>query len=156
MYLLYKVVHLIAVVAFLGNIVTGVFWHRHATRTGDARLIAHAMDGIIRSDRLFTVPGVVVIVASGLAGAVEGGLPILGTPWIFWTIVLFSVSGIVFAWRVAPLQRTLRAAAEAGARSGEFDAARYRALALRWEIWGAVAVITPLAGLVLMVFKPGR
>lgn len=156
MYLVYKVIHLIAVVAFLGNIATGLFWHAHAARTGDPRLLAHAMDGIIRSDRLFTVPGVLVIVATGFAAAVEGGLPILGTPWIFWTIVLFSVSGIVFSWRVAPLQRTLRALADAGARSDEFDAARYRALALRWEIWGAVALLTPLAGLVLMVFKPGR
>lgn len=53
--------HIAAVVLLLGNIVTGPFRHAHAARTRDARFIAHAMEGIIRSDRLFTMPGVAVI-----------------------------------------------------------------------------------------------
>jgi uncharacterized membrane protein len=56
--------------------------------------------------------------------------------------------------RVVPLQRQLRAMAEAGAQSGTFEYARYHALAKQWEIWGAVALLTPVAGLVLMVLKP--
>ena len=35
-----------------------------------------------------------------------------------------------------------------------FDYARYHSLALRWEVWGAVALLTPVAGLALMVLKP--
>jgi uncharacterized membrane protein len=108
------------------------------------------MDGIIRSDRVFTVPGVVLIIASGIAAAVYGELPIVRTGWILWTLVLFGISGVLFMWRVAPLQRELRAAAGAAA----FDYAAYRALARRWEFWGAAALLTPLAGLVLMVLKP--
>ena len=61
MYLWLKVIHVLAVVLFLGNIITGVFWHKHAERTRDPRLIAHTMAGVIRSDRLFTMPGVFVI-----------------------------------------------------------------------------------------------
>ena len=57
MYLWLKLVHILAVILFIGNIVTGLFWHKHALRTGDARLIAHAMDGVLRSDRLFTMRG---------------------------------------------------------------------------------------------------
>ena len=52
MYLWLKLIHVLAVVMFIGNIVTGVFWHKHAERTRDPRLIAHAMAGVIRSDRL--------------------------------------------------------------------------------------------------------
>ena len=33
MYLLIKLLHVIAVIAFLGNITTGLFWHAHAART---------------------------------------------------------------------------------------------------------------------------
>jgi hypothetical protein len=44
--------------------------------------------------------------------------------------------------------------AEAGSRSDTFDYPAYRRLAVRWEIWGAIALVTPLAGLVLMVLKP--
>jgi len=156
LYLVLKLVHVLAVVAFLGNITTGLFWHAHAARSRDPKLLAHTMEGIIRSDRLFTVPGVLIITAAGFALAIEGRFPILRTAWIFWAIVLFSLSGIVFGARVAPLQRRLRDLARSGASDGRFDEAAYRALARRWEIWGAVALLLPLAGLALMVLKPVR
>src|SRR5687768_11212898 len=99
MYLLLKAIHVLAVVLFLGNIITGVFWKSHADRTRDPRLIAHALDGIIRSDRLFTVPGVVLIIAAGVAAAIVGRLELLDTGWIFWPIVLFAISGFAFMAR---------------------------------------------------------
>ena len=154
MYLWLKLVHVAAVIAFLGNITTGLFWYAHAARTRDPRLLAHAMDGIIRSDRLFTIPGVVVIIASGLTAAIAGGHPILGTPWILWSLVLFSVSGLVFVLRVAPLQVRLRVLAQAGAERGAFDWDGYHRVARAWEAWGLVALLTPVAALVLMVLKP--
>jgi uncharacterized membrane protein len=154
MYLLAKLLHVVAVIAFLGNITTGIFWHRHAARTKEAKLLAHTMDGIIRSDRVFTVPGVILIIATGVAAAIYGQLPILRTGWIFWTLVLFLVSGAIFMIWVVPLQRRLGAAAQAGVQSGSFDYAAYHALAVRWEVWGAAALLTPLAGLALMVLKP--
>ena len=154
MYLIIKLLHIIAVIAFLGNITTGLFWHIHAARTRDPRLLAHTMDGIIRSDRLFTIPGVVVIIATGIAIAVVGGLPLLRTGWILWTLVLFSLSGVIFMGIVAPLQRQLLALAQAGSGAKIFDYAGYALVARRWEIWGAAALLTPAAGLVLMVLKP--
>ncbi len=153
MYLLMKLLHVVAVIAFLGNIATGLFWHIHAARTRDPRLLAHTVDGIIRSDRLFTMPGVIVIIATGIFAAVAAGLPLLRTGWIAWTLVLFGISGLVFMFRVAPLQRRLLALAQAGT-AGSFDYAGYASVAKRWELWGAVALLTPLAGLTLMVLKP--
>jgi uncharacterized membrane protein len=153
-YLWLKLLHVAAVIGFLGNITTGLFWHAHAARTRDPGLLAHTMDGIIRSDRLFTIPGVLGIVAAGVATAVVGHLPLLRTSWIFWTIVLFSISGLVFVLRVAPLQRELLALARGAAPPAAFDFTRYQRVARRWELWGAVALVTPLAGLVLMVLKP--
>jgi len=69
MYLWLKLIHVVGVVAFLGNFVTGLFWHVHASRTRDPKILAHQ-------------------------------------------------------------------------------------LARQWELWGAVALLTPLAGRVLMVLKP--
>ena len=154
MYLPLKVLHIAAVVAFLGNITTGLFWHAVAMRHRDPKLLAFTMGGIIRSDRWFTISGVVLIIATGVGLAMLARLPILGTGWILWTLVLFSISGALFMVKVVPLQRQLLALAEDGARSGAFDAAGYAALARRWELWGAGALITPLIGLVLMVLKP--
>ncbi|HKU90033.1 MAG TPA: DUF2269 family protein [Steroidobacteraceae bacterium] len=152
-YLILKSLHVLSVVLFLGNIITGVFWKFHGDRTGTLPARAQALEGIIRSDRWFTLPGVVAIIAAGVALAIYGHFPLLRTPWIMWTLVLFGISGIVFSVRVAPMQRQLKAMAENGTR-GDFDYERYRALALRWEVWGAIALLTPVAGLALMVLKP--
>lgn len=155
MYLALKTLHLLAVVMFLGNIVTGVFWKAHADRTADPRIMAHALDGIIRSDRWFTVPGVVGIVTFGLLAAIVGRLPILGTPWIWQSIVLLTLSGIAFGAQVGRLQVRLRALALAAAAGGAWDAERYRRLSRRWALWGLVATALPLLAFALMIFKPG-
>ena len=154
MYLWLKLIHVIAVVLFLGNIITGLFWHRHALRTRNASLIAHTMDGVVQSDRLFTMPGVLVILASGIFAAIRGGFPILGTPWIAWTIVMFAISGAIFMSRIAPLQRRMLAEAATAAKSGAFDYAAYHRLSRQWDLWGAIATLTPLIGLAFMVLKP--
>lgn len=155
MYLFIKLLHVIAVIVFLGNIATGLFWHTHAARTRDAKILAHTMDGIIRSDRYFTAPGAIGIITTGVTAAIYGHYPILRTEWILWTLVLFITSGLIFAIRVAPLQRQLHALVQGASQSGTFEYAHYHALAIRWEIWGAAALLTPVAGLVLMVLKPG-
>lgn len=154
MYLWLKLVHILAVILFIGNIVTGLFWHKHALRTGDARLIAHAMDGVLRSDRLFTMPGVLIIIASGVLAALQGGFPLLRTGWILWTLVLFAIAGIVFGVRLTPLQRRMRDFAQAAVADGNFDRAAYDRLSKQWDFWGAVATLAPLGGLALMVLKP--
>jgi uncharacterized membrane protein len=150
MYLLTKLVHIAAVIVFLGNIGTGLFWHQHALRSGAAGTIAHAVDGIIRSDRWLTVPGVLVIVASGIALALQARLSLFGTGWIRWTLLMFIASGLIYGLRIAPLQRAMLQLAQAPG----FDPVRYRRLAWRWELWGLAALLTPIAGLVLMVLKP--
>jgi uncharacterized membrane protein len=150
-----KTLHLLAVVMFLGNIVTGLFWKAHADRTGEPRIIAHTLDGIIRSDRWFTIPGVVAIVTFGILAAILGRFPLLRTPWILQSIVLFTLSGLAFGAQVAPLQVKLRNLAQSAAAGGAWDEAQYRRLSRRWEIWGLLAVAAPLLAFALMVFKPG-
>jgi uncharacterized membrane protein len=153
MYLTLKLVHIAAVILFLGNVLTGLFWHAHAVRTRDPKLLAHTMEGVIRSDRLFTTPGVILILAAGFLLAFHANWPLLRTGWILWTLVLFLISGAIFGMRVAPMQRELLALAQQGAAGG-FDFERYQARARTLQLWGAIALATPLAGLALMVLKP--
>ena len=152
MYQILKLIHVAAVIIFLGNIINGLFWKAHADRTKDVRFIAHTMHGIIRSDRWFTIPGVVVITLAGVLTAVQGGLPLLRTGWIFWSLVAFSVSGIVFALRVAPLQKQILALTTNASESA-FPWDLYRSKSLQWEIWGFVATLSPIIAVVLMVLK---
>lgn len=152
MYQLLKLIHVLSVILFLGNIITGLFWKAMADRTRDLRIIAHTMATIIRSDRWFTIPGVVVITATGIFAAIHAGLPLLRTGWILWSLIAFSVSGIVFAWQVAPLQKQILRLSSTTSESG-FDWAVYRSKSIRWELWGFVATLTPLLAVAMMVFK---
>src|SRR6186713_385742 len=102
-----KLIHLIAVMIFLGNIITGLFWMYIAVKTKDLKIINFTIKGIIKADRYFTIPGVIIITAGGFLAAIYGQLPILRTGWIFWSIILFSISGLAFAFKVAPLQKRI-------------------------------------------------
>jgi uncharacterized membrane protein len=154
LYLLLKSLHVVSVVLFLGNIITGVFWKFHADRGGELRARAQALDGIIASDRWFTLPGVILIVATGVSLALLAGYPLLRTFWIGWSLALFGISGAAFSLFVAPLQKKLLANVHAGL-AGTWNEGEYNSLSRSWKIWGAVATAAPLVALFLMVFKPG-
>jgi uncharacterized membrane protein len=152
LYLLLKSLHIVSVVLFLGNIITGVFWKVHADRTGDLRARAQALDGIIKSDAIFTTPNVFIIILTGVGTAYAAGIPILSTPWILGSIILFGISGAAFAF-VAPLQKKLLANTKAGI-AGDWDEAAYAKLSRSWTLWGTVATGAPLIAVFLMVMKP--
>jgi uncharacterized membrane protein len=140
---------------FLGNIITGFFWMAHAEKTKDPAVIAHTMRGIINSDRWFTLPAVIIIIAGGFGAAINGNLPLLRTGWIFWGIVFLVFSEIALVWKVVPLQRRIyRIAKDVRGNENritfwqEFQK-QYKA----WELWRGFALLTPLAALVLMILK---
>ncbi|HEX2666882.1 MAG TPA: DUF2269 family protein [Gammaproteobacteria bacterium] len=153
MYLAFKLLHVVAVILFFGNVVTGVFWKHLADGSHDPTLIAHTLRAIIRLDRWLTVPSVVGIAVFGVATALAGHLPMLRTGWIAASILLFTASGILFH-TLARLQRELLALAETGATSDFMDWDAYRRLSRRWFNWGLAATLLPAAALVLMVLKP--
>src|SRR5579859_6276542 len=119
MYLAFKLVHIVAVIIFLGNITVGGFWKAWADRTNNAAIIAHTMEGIIKADRIFTIPGVILIVIGGVGATFAADIPILRTGWILWGLVLFVLAGIAFG----PLSRTQRNLL-ALAKSGDLNAYR--------------------------------
>jgi uncharacterized membrane protein len=150
-YGLLKSVHVFAVIIFVGNIITGLFWKFHADRTKSREIIAHTMRGLIGADRWFTIPGVVVITTAGILTAIKGQMPLIRTHWILWSMIAFSLSGIAFMWKVSPLQKKLLAMTEG---EGELDWKKYRSKSLEWELWGLFATITPIIAVVLMTSKP--
>ena len=114
------------------------------------------MKGVIKSDRLFTIPGVIVITAGGFMAAIYGNLPLLRTGWIFWSLILFSISGIAFGWKVAPLQRKIYNLTSNKETVNDFNWPGFKKVYLEWETWGLVALLTPVAALVMMVLKIPR
>ena len=155
LYFYLKLLHVLAVIIFLGNIITGLFWMRLAVKTKDLKIISHSINGVIRSDRLFTVPGVVFIIAAGIFTAIFGHYPLIHTGWILWSIILFSVSGISFGWKIAPLQKKLSRLASTD-NSKPFNWTVFMKVFKEWEFWGLIALITPLLAMCMMVLKLPR
>ena len=154
MYIALKILHVAAVVIFLGNLVTGILWKMHGDQTKDPVIIRHTMAGLIRADRWFTIPGVVLILIGGFGAALIGGLPLLRTRWILAGIILFAISGFAYAQQVVPLQRQMLTVARSGVESGTFDWDKYRALSRRWNVWGTIALIAPVLAMIGMIAKP--
>ena len=142
-----KLVHLTGVVLFLGNISVGVFWKRHADRTRSMAIMASTMDAIVAADKIFTIPGIVILLAGGFGTAVVGQIPILATGWLLWGLGAFILSGVAFV-PLSRIQRRISVAAHAG------NAEQYEELSRGWDFWGAIALLLPIAAFVLMILKP--
>ena len=152
-YIAFKVLHVLAAIVFIGNISVGVFWKQWADRTKDPRIIAHTIDGIIIADRLFTIPGVIVLLIGGIGAALVGHIPFLSTGWLLWGIILFVIAGIAFG-PVARTQRLIAAVAHDGVRSGSMSWELYDKFSGVWNFWGMVALIAPILAAILMIAKP--
>lgn len=149
-YALLKLLHIFAVIIFLGNIITGLYWMRKADKTNNLSIISFTMKGIISSDQLFTIPGVIIITIGGIGAAMHGGIPLLKTGWIFWSLVLFTLSGLVFSWKLAPLQKKIY---HLTVKDNIFNEDLYHSYLKQWENWGLVALLTPVGALIMMVMK---
>jgi uncharacterized membrane protein len=149
-YILYKLIHLIAVMIFLGNIILGLFWMHFAVNTKDVKIINHTILGIIKADQYFTIPGVIIITLGGLMAAMAGNYPIIRTGWIFWSIVMFTVSGIAFMIKVVPLQKKMY---QFTINQEVFNWNEFYKLFKAWDFWGIVALISPIIAFVFMILK---
>ena len=147
-YLIIKLIHVLFVIIFLGNITIGLFWKMIAEKSKDPEKIAFAFKGIIKADRYFTMPGVVGITLFGIGLAMHAGYPLLGTGWILWSIILFTISGSAFMAKLVPLQKKLAALAS---DKENFNWDEYHKHSKQWDIWGYVALLAPWIATVLMV-----
>ena len=152
-YLILKIIHMAAVVIFLGNIVTGFFWMSKAYDTKDPALISFIAKTVISSDKWLTLPSILIIVFGGVWMAVMAGFPILRTGWILWSIILFSVSGLCFVFRVGPLQNKLYSISKKAVEKNIFCWDDFKMVYLDWEIWGLISIGTPVISMVLMILK---
>lgn len=153
MYLIWKVIHVTSVVIFLGNIMTGLFWAMRAHKTQDFKIISSTFQSIIKSDKYFTIPGIIATTVAGIMGAIHGHIPILSTGWIFWSIILFTLSGIFFSAYVSPLQKKIVSFTISSSYS-DINRIDYEKLFKKWEFWGFWATITPITAMVIMILKP--
>ncbi|WP_019140258.1 DUF2269 family protein [Noviherbaspirillum massiliense] len=152
-YPLLKTIHIFGVLLFLGNIIVSGFWKAWADRSRDIDVIRYASRMIIRTDMIFTIVGIVVLLGAGHAMAPAYG-SVLEVPWIAWSYLLLAGSALIWLVVLVPVQlgqsRLLRRPAP-----DNIVPARYWLLARLWTLAGIIATLLPLPAVYLMVAKPG-
>ena len=101
-YLIWKLLHIIAVILFMGNITIAPFWKSAADRTKDRIKIADTLKNIIRADRFFTMPAVTFLIIFGFGAQMTAGYE-METPWIMWGLIMVVISAAAFMAKVVPL-----------------------------------------------------
>lgn len=144
-------IHVAAAILFLGNISIAPFWKSNAEKSNDRVKVLTAWEGIRRADKLFTMPGVTILLLFGVGAALHGGYNLITTGWIFWSIILYIISGAAFMAKVVPLQKKIIALVE---NESGFAWDKYNALSKQWSFWGSIATIAPWIAVILMVIKP--
>ncbi len=153
MFLFLRLLHLLGVIVFVGNILTAALWKMRADASGDLRAIAYAQRGVMFADVVFTAPGAALILITGLWMADLSDRNILQTGWLLTALVLLGVTLLVWLFELLPVQRRLIRVADEAARTGQLDPI-FNRLSLRWTIFGMLATLLPLVNVYLMVFKP--
>lgn len=151
-YLVFKAIHLLGVIVFLGNIIVTGWWKLMADRTGNPVIIAFAQKQVTNSDWIFTLSGVTLALVGGLGNVVINDMPILSTSWLLWGMGLFAASGVIWIVALIPLQISLERIARDFTNGGDIPE-RYWFYERLWMILGVIATILPLANIYWMVFK---
>ena len=149
-YLIWKLLHIIAVIIFMGNITLTPFWKAAADKTKDREKIADTLKNIIRADKIFTMPSVTFLIIFGFGAQMTYGYP-METSWIMWGLTMIIISAAAFMAKVVPLQKKMYKLASDEAK---FNWDEYQKLSKQWNIWGSIATITPYIAVILMVLKP--
>ncbi len=147
-----KLLHILGVVLFLGNIIVTAVWRIRAQKLDDKTIHIFSIKLAQRTDIIFTVPGVLLIGITGhmLAPGVGG---IAAHPWIYHSYALLTISAILWAAILIPIQRKQLHLLEAS-HSIKEAGIRYKTLNRWWAIVGGIATLLPLIALYLMVVRP--
>lgn len=151
-YLWLKVIHLLGVVLFLGNIIVTGWWKVMADRTKNPQIIAFAQRQVTLTDFIFTAGGATILLVSGIANV---GLHQMdySAKWLTQGFLMFVLSGIIWAVILIPTQIKQAKMAQAFTKTNTIPEAYWK-LCTRWNIFGFIATVLPLVNLYWMTFKP--
>jgi len=152
-YLILKSLHILGAVIFLGNIIVTAWWKFMADRTRNPVIIAFAQRQVTLTDYVFTLGGVILIVATGIGNAVLHNMDYLSIRWLAWGYWLFILSGVIWVLVLIPVQIKQAKMAKQFSENGVIPDLYWR-LGQIWLVFGILATILPLLNIYWMVFKP--
>jgi uncharacterized membrane protein len=142
---LFKLIHILAVISAVGANATYQFWYSRAGRDKDK--LVWTIENVRLLDRRIANPSYIIALVAGILTVITGSFS-FESLWISLSIVLYVVAVIGMAL-YAPAMRRQQALAEADPTTAEYAAAANRS-----RILGGVATLLVLVIVVLMVVKP--
>lgn len=146
-------IHVLGVVMFLGNVITAAFWKIRAELSGDIPHLHKVTKNVMLADYIFTLPGIILIVLTGIIMALQRGYALTEVSWLTVSIGLFAVTGLLWLCILIPCQlRMIRESALS--MNGNPLTPEYRKASKRWDAVGIIASLLPILTLFLMMVKP--
>lgn len=132
-YAVHKMLHIVGVIVFMGNLIAGPVWVMLAFFAKDRAAMAFAARSVAAADIALTAPGIQLTVWNGvcLAAALGGAK---AQPWIVESLFLLVVTSLLGVVVLYFQERFVEVA------QGEDDAATFRAL-IQWSIWGTLVSV---------------
>jgi len=151
MYGLMKIVHVLAVVVLLGNLLMAPFWRKRLAALGGAQARAAANRSVRVADLIFTLPGWVVVLATGIMLIIQQGMR--GRYWLHLSLLLFL--GWLVLWHILVLRARKAMIAQADEAAADGPASAELAQHERqWQQWSYLSALLAVLILILMVTKP--
>lgn len=143
----HKVLHLIGVVLFMGNMIVGPVWFLFARYSSDLGLLRFAGRLLYLTDLYFTVPGIALTVLNGLcmASALGGSST---QPWLFYSIVAMIVMWVLSIPLVFLQEKLFKTIAE-----DADNEVKINQLLVQWGVLGTLVTIPPSLVFYWMVMK---
>lgn len=146
-----RMMHLLGAILFLGNIIVTAVWASLGRRSHDAEVVRFLVKGILTTDAIFSLPGVILLLMNG--GVLGTAWFKAGAPWIIVSVILFALTGVLWGAILVPVQKKLGRMVNAMPHGGPIPA-EYDVLMAKWFRFGGIATLLPLVTFALMVLKP--
>jgi len=151
-YLILKAIHITSAAVLFGTGLGIAFFKWITDRSGNVTAIRVVSEKVVLADWLFTLPAIIVQVATGVALMKTLGYS-LSQAWLAWSIVLFCVAGLCWVpvvWLQIRMRDVARESEHAGTSMGE----GYWNYARLWFWLGVPAFTAVILVFWLMVAKP--
>lgn len=153
---LLRVLHILAVVLLLGNLLMAPFWRKRLAAAGGAPARAVANRSVRVADLLFTLPGWVVVLVTGIVMIITRGWP-RPHGWLDLSLLLFLVWLVLWHILVLRARKAMMAQADEVAANPHIPTARVTELGeneRQWQRWSYVSAALVGLILILMVLRP--
>ncbi|MBE7413203.1 MAG: DUF2269 domain-containing protein [Leptospiraceae bacterium] len=143
----HKVLHILGVVLFFGNMVVGPVWVSYAFFSQDEKILDFSLKVLRKTDISLTIFGLDLLVINGLILSSAFG-DWKNQEWIFYSVILLAFMWVLSLPVVYIQEKLFEAFEREGSRSIEF--LKYLKL---WAVFGTITTIPPSIIFYLMIAK---